>query len=126
MPRLHGVLAAPIGDQGATDFLGTDAGKALVAICGALALIIVVIGVIRMVNGIGRGRPGDAFKSLTFALIIGGLLFDLNLTISGVKVMSNITGKVFTSIDSLVGSNGDNPSPSGGGGGGANGGGLSG
>jgi hypothetical protein len=118
------VLAEQLGNQGASSFLGTDAGKALIAICGALALIIVVIGVIRMVNGIGRGRPGDAFRSLTFALIIGGLLFDLNLTISGVNVMSNITGKVFDSISDLVGSNSDGPG--GVGGGGAHGGGLNG
>jgi hypothetical protein len=116
------VLAAPIGDQGATDFLGTDAGNALIAICGALGLIIVVIGIIRMVNGIGRGRPGDAFKSLTFALLIGGLLFDLQLTVKGANVMSDITGEIFDSITQLVGGSSNNS----GGSGGAVGGGMSG
>jgi hypothetical protein len=100
--EMYRVLAAPIGEEGANNFLDSDAGKALVALCGALALVIVVIGIVRMVNGIGRGRPGDAFKSLTFALLIGGLLFNLNLTITGVKAMSDLTGKVFTSITSIT------------------------
>ncbi|WP_173097336.1 hypothetical protein [Actinomadura verrucosospora] len=100
--ELYGVLAAPIGEQGANDFLDSDAGKALMALCGALALVIVVIGIVRMVNGIGRGRPGEAFKSLVFALLIGGLLFNLKLTITGVKAMSGLTEKVFTSITSVT------------------------
>lgn len=95
------VLAAPIGDgdAGATSFLtDSPAGKALVAICGAVAVIIVVIAVFRMISGIGRGRPGEAFKALVFGLLIGGLLFNLNLTITGVKAMGDFTGKVFESV----------------------------
>lgn len=102
---VHGVLAETIGEQGAKSFLDdTDAGKALVALCGAVALVIVVIGIFRMVTSIGRGRLSDAFKQLVFSLLIGGLLFNLNLTITGVKTMSDLTGKVFSSVTQVVGS----------------------
>ncbi|GAA4096778.1 MULTISPECIES: hypothetical protein [Actinomadura] len=86
----------------------SPAGRALVAICGALAVVIVVFAVFRMVNGIGRGRPGEAFRSLTFGLLIGGLLFNLNLTTSGVRAMGDIVGKVFESITTVSNSNNDN------------------
>ncbi|WP_141578173.1 hypothetical protein [Actinomadura sp. WMMA1423] len=96
------VLAAPIGDTGANSFLNdSPAGKALVAICGAVAVVIVVFAVFRMINGIGRGRPGEAFKSLIFGLLIGGLLFNLNLTLTGVNMMGDLVGKIFTSVDKV-------------------------
>jgi hypothetical protein len=100
-------LAAPIGDTGANSFLNDSAaGKALVAICGAVAVVIVVFAVFRMINGIGRGRPGEAFKSLIFGLLIGGLLFNLNLTITGVNMMGDLVGKIFSSVDSVSNSGG--------------------
>ena len=97
------VLAAPVGDTGANSFLDSSAGQALVAICGAVAVVIVVISVFRMISGIGRGRPGEAFKALVFGLLIGGLLFNLNLTIDGVTAMSDMIGKVFDSVTSVTG-----------------------
>ena len=99
------VLAVPpgSGETGANSFLDSSAGTALVAICGAVAVVIVVISVFKMVNGIGRGRPGEAFKSLIFGLLIGGLLFNLNLTIDGVNLMANVTKKVVTSLTSISG-----------------------
>ncbi|WP_433467306.1 hypothetical protein ACQPZP_09325 [Spirillospora sp. CA-142024] len=100
------LLAAPVGDKGANSFLDdSPAGKALVAICGAIAVVIVVFGVFRMINGIGRGRPGEAFKSLIFALLIGGLLFNLNLTLTGVNMMGDLVGKVFSSVNTVSNSN---------------------
>ncbi|GAA2404328.1 hypothetical protein GCM10010191_10070 [Actinomadura vinacea] len=98
------LLAAPAGDtgrSGAQEFLESPGGEALVAICGAVAVVIVVIAVFRMVNGIGRGRPGEAFRALTFGLLIGGLLFNLNLTIDGVEAMSGLVDKVFQSISKV-------------------------
>lgn len=101
------LLAGPdIGDKGAESFFTSPAGKALTAICGAIAVVIVVFGVFRMINGIGRGRPGEAFKSLIFALLIGGMLFNLGVTVQGVKMMSKLVGKVFTSVDQVGDSNG--------------------
>ncbi|GAA1832454.1 hypothetical protein [Actinomadura chokoriensis] len=101
--ELHGVLAVPLdGKEGANGFLDSPAGEALIATCGAIAIIIVVIGIIRMVNGIGRGRPGEAFKSLVFALLIGGLLFNLNLTIAAVGAMSGLIAKVFESLTEIT------------------------
>lgn len=100
-PGFH-VLADPgFGQTGVNSFFETDAGKAIGAICGAVAIIIVLFGVFRMINGIGRGRPGEAFKSLVFALLIGGLLFNLQLTVDGIKMMSGLTGKVFSSITKI-------------------------
>ncbi|MEV0662586.1 hypothetical protein ACIBI3_22955 [Actinomadura luteofluorescens] len=102
------VLAAgpDLGDKGAESFFGTPAGKALVAICGAIAVVIVVIGIFRMVNGIGRGRPGEAFKSLMFALLIGGMLFNLGITTKGAQMMSGLIVKVFDSFTSVSNSGG--------------------
>ncbi|MFD0540701.1 hypothetical protein ACFQY7_49760 [Actinomadura luteofluorescens] len=65
-----------------------------------------MFGVFRMINGIGRGRPGEAFKSLIFALLIGGMLFNLGLTVQGVKMMSSLVGKIFTSVDQVGNSGG--------------------
>ncbi|MGI5204040.1 hypothetical protein ACQEU6_20980 [Spirillospora sp. CA-108201] len=101
------ILAGPdLGGNGADSFFESPAGKALVAICGAIAVVIVVFGVFRMINGIGRGRPGEAFKSLIFALLIGGMLFNLGLTVQGVTMMSKLVGKVFTSVEQVGDSGG--------------------
>ncbi|MEU9841096.1 hypothetical protein AB0C69_17915 [Actinomadura sp. NPDC048032] len=106
VPGFH-ILAGPeLGQTGANSFFDSPAGKALVAICGAIAVVIVVFGVFRMINGIGRGRPGEAFKSLIFALLIGGMLFNLGLTVQGVKMMSSLVGKIFTSVDQVGNSGG--------------------
>jgi hypothetical protein len=105
MPMLirYAARTVPVGEEGAKNFLGDSfAGAALVTICGAIAVVIVVIAILKMVNGIGRGRPGDAFKSLIFGLVIGGLLFDLNLTIMAVKAMGEVVGKVVQSWDDLT------------------------
>lgn len=101
----HVLAAALDGSHGAESFLGSGAGKALIAICGAIAIVIVVISVLKMINGIGRGRPGEAFKSLVFGLVIGALLFNLNLTIDGVSAMAKVAGKVIDSFSSITGSN---------------------
>lgn len=100
----HVLAVPPDGSTGANNFLDQSAaGKALVAICGAIAVVIVVISVFRMVNGIGRGRPGEAFKSLIFGLLIGALLFNLNLTITGVNLMADVAGKVISSFSDITG-----------------------
>lgn len=105
IPGLYVLAEAPDGSEGAKSFLETSAaGKALVAICGALAVVIVVIAVFRMISGIGRGRPGEAFKSLVFGLLVGGLLFNLQLTVDGVKFMGGIVEKVFSSAEDITGS----------------------
>lgn len=99
----HLLATAPTGSSGANNFLTSGAGKALVAICGAIAIVIVVISVLKMVNGIGRGRPGEAFKSLIFGLVIGALLFNLNLTIDGVSAMAKVADKVISSFSTITG-----------------------
>ena len=100
----HPLAVPPNGSSGATDFLEQSAaGKALVAICGAIAIVIVVISVFKMINGIGRGRPGEAFKSLIFGLLVGGLLFNLKLTIDGVDVMADVAGKIIASFRDITG-----------------------
>lgn len=101
----HPLAASPDGSKGANSFLSSSAGTALIAICGAIAIVIVVISVLKMINGIGRGRPGEAFKSLVFGLVIGALLFNLNLTIDGVSAMAKVAGKVISSFSSIAGSN---------------------
>lgn len=103
--ELHSVLAVSVnGSKGANGFLDSPAGQVLITVCGALAIIVVVIGIIRMMNGIGRGRPGAAFKSLAFALLVGGLLFNLNVTITAVDAMSGLITKVFDSIIKIINS----------------------
>ncbi|GAA4375317.1 hypothetical protein GCM10023088_32530 [Actinomadura verrucosospora] len=106
VPGLY-ILAGPdLGTKGSDSFFDSPAGKALVAICGAIAVVIVVIGILRMVNGIGRGRPGEAFKSLMFALLIGGMLFNLGITVKGVNMMSGLVVKIFDSVNSVANSGG--------------------
>lgn len=107
MPGLYSahLLAASVdgsGKDGANHFLSSPAGTALEAVCGAIAIVIVVISVLKMINGIGRGRPGEAFKSLVFGLVIGALLFNLSLTIDGVSAMAKVAGKVIDSFSSIA------------------------
>lgn len=98
----HGVLAAPVGDTGANKFLDSPIGTAVIGLCGAVAIVIVVVCIFRMIKSVTSGRPGEGFKILVFGLIIGGLLFNLNLTVKGVNQMSGLVGKVFDSVGSIT------------------------
>ena len=99
----NSVLAATTGEGGANKFFTTDIGKAFVALCGVFAIVIVVTCVFKMVKSVTSGRPGEGFKVLIFGLLIGGLLFNLGITVDGVKYMSTLIGKVFTSASSITG-----------------------
>lgn len=100
---MHNVLAATTGEAGANDFLKSSIGKAVVAICGAIGIVIVVVCILRMVRSVTSGRPGEGFKILFFGLLIGGMLFDLGLTITGVKNMATLIGKFFDSANDITG-----------------------
>jgi hypothetical protein len=98
------VLAAPPGGQeGANTFLDSGAGQALQKVCGAVSLIILVSCIFSMVRYFTRGNHAQGFKIITGGLVIGGLLFNLSLTVTGIQTFSGIIGKVFESLDSLVG-----------------------
>ncbi|MBC6458086.1 hypothetical protein [Actinomadura sp. HBU206391] len=100
-------LAEPPGEDGATDFLESDFGGVLEAFCGAVGVIIAVICIFRMINHITRGKPGDGFKTLVFGLIIGGMLFNLTMTIDAVGAMSGIVESAFDSVESVTGTGSD-------------------
>lgn len=107
LSRLHQVLAVPTtGEDGATSFLESPIGKAFIGICGAVGIIIVVACIFRMIRHVTGGKPGEGFKILIFGLVIGGLLFNLNLTIDGVGQASNLVEAVFDSVGSITGTGG--------------------
>jgi hypothetical protein len=97
------VLAAPIGEQGANSFLDSPAGTAVKAFCGALALIIGLVGVIKMTSSLGRGRVGQAFQQVIFCWFIAGLLFNPNLTINAASFFSDVAGKILCSVNEVAG-----------------------
>lgn len=102
--RAHHVLAAGInGEGGANGFLTSPIGKTFSAICGVVAIVIVVTCVLRMIRSVTTGRPGEGFRVLTFGLVIGGLLFDLSITVSAVHYMSDLIKKIFDSTDQITG-----------------------
>ena len=86
---------------GANNFLGSSIGKAVVGLCGAFGIIVAVICIMRMVKHVSGGKPGEGFKVLVFGLLIAGLLFNLNLTISGAQSMGGLVEKVFSSITTV-------------------------
>lgn len=102
---ITGVLAAvppPSGKDGAESFLDTPIGRAVIAVCGFAAILIVIYCVFRMIRSVAQGRPAEGFKVLIFGLLIGALLFNLNLTITGTSAMGGLVGKVFQSFDSVT------------------------
>lgn len=103
LQQSHDVLAVGTGETGANNFLNSSLGHAVVGLCGALGVVIAIVGILGMVRNLTRGRPGDSFKILIFGLMIGGLLFDLNLTITGVKDVGSLIGKAFDSFGSITG-----------------------
>ncbi|MFD0856748.1 hypothetical protein ACFQ07_31235 [Actinomadura adrarensis] len=100
------VLAAPIGEEGANSFLETPAGTAVKATCGALGLIIGLVGVVRMMSSLGRGRVGQAFQTLIFCWFLAGLLFSPGLTINAASFFSDVTGKLLCSVSEVAGGDG--------------------
>jgi hypothetical protein len=95
------VVAVPPGQTGANNFLGSDIGKLLSLLCGAIAVVIVVVCILRMIRYVTGQRPAEGFKVLMFGLIIGGLLFNLQLTVKGTSYMSGVASKVFTSLSKI-------------------------
>ncbi|MGI8330901.1 hypothetical protein ACRYCC_13125 [Actinomadura scrupuli] len=100
--QLH-VLAIGTGEDGANNFLKSSIGTAVVGLCGAFGIVVAVICIMRMVKHVSGGKPGEGFKVLVFGLLIAGLLFNLNLTISGAKSMGGLVEKVFSSVTTVTG-----------------------
>ncbi|OLT35461.1 hypothetical protein BJF79_32400 [Actinomadura sp. CNU-125] len=100
---LYGVLAEAPGSDGAESFLDSSIGGAFERICGAVGIVIAVVCIFRMVNHMTRGKPGEGFKVFFFGLVLGGLLFDLSLTVNGIDSVSGLVGRAFDSIDSVTG-----------------------
>lgn len=98
-----GVLAVGTGETGANNFLNSTIGTAVIGLCGAVGVIVAVVCIFRMIKHVTNGKPGEGFKVLVFGLMIGGLLFNLNLTISGAKEMGSLVQKVFDSAGSVTG-----------------------
>lgn len=96
--------APPDGRDGAENFLDSSIGTAFVGICGAVGVIVAVVCIFRMINNTTRGRPGEGFKILIFGLVIGGLLFNLNITLDAIDSASGLVQDAFTSIDDITGS----------------------
>ena len=99
---LH-TIAVGTGETGANNFLNSSIGTAVVGLCGAVGVIVVVVCIFRMIKHVTSGKPGEGFKILIFGLLIGGLLFDLKLTINGVKDMGSLIDKTFSSVSSVTG-----------------------
>lgn len=97
------VLADAPGEGGATSFLDSDIGKAVVRLCGAIALLIMVVSILRMVKSVTGGRPAEGFKVLLGGLLVGGLLINLNTTVDAVSSMSDLIENVFNSFDDVAG-----------------------
>jgi hypothetical protein len=101
---LRGVLAVgTTGTKGANGFLNSQIGHAFEAVCGAVGVVIVVACVIRMVNSVTKGRPGEGVRMLVYGLLIGGMLVDLSLTVKGVQATSKLVGDAVSSIGSITG-----------------------
>ncbi|GAA4613493.1 hypothetical protein GCM10023195_58400 [Actinoallomurus liliacearum] len=105
MSDLHGVLAVGTGtgEDGANSFLGSDIGKAVIALCGVAGIIILVVCIFKMVKNVTNGRPGEGFKVFFWGLVVGGLLFRLDITVSAVSYMSGLLQKVFDSAQKVTG-----------------------
>lgn len=97
-----GVLAVGTGDQGAQGFLDSDMGKALVGICGAVAIVVVIVCIFRMIKSMSSGKPGEAFKTLAFGLVVGGMLFNLQMTVDTTHAMSGLVTKAFASFSKIA------------------------
>ncbi|MEO3826346.1 hypothetical protein [Actinomadura sp. B10D3] len=96
-------LAPPDGSEGADTFFETDIGEAIVKLCGAIAVVIMLLGIFRMVRGMGRGRPVEAFRALGFGLVIGALLFNLSITVDAAQVVADLLKKLMESITEIGG-----------------------
>ncbi|MEV5709696.1 hypothetical protein [Actinoallomurus sp. NPDC052274] len=102
--ELHGVLAAGTGEDGAKNFLDNSAiGTVVITICGVAGVIILIVCIFRMVKSVTNGRPGEGFKIFFWGLVVGGLLFRLDVTIAAVSWMSSLLEKVFQSTKQVTG-----------------------
>lgn len=100
--RLDSVLAVGTGDKGAHQFLGSSIGRAVVAISGVVALITLLFTAFHAYKNFSSGRPGEGIKAIIYGFIGATLMFDLNLTISGVNVMSKLVQKAFDSFGTIT------------------------
>jgi hypothetical protein len=101
--ELHRVLAVGTGEKGANSFLQSSIGTAVIGICGVVGIIIVVVCIMKMVKSVTNGRPGEGFKVFFWGLVVGGMLFRLDVTVSAVGYMSGLIQKVFDSAGSVTG-----------------------
>jgi hypothetical protein len=103
----HSVLAVgaggTTGQTGINSFLVSPIGIAVIGICGVVGVLIVVTCIFKMVKSVTSGRPGEGFKVLIFGLVIGGLLFNLNVTVTAISSMSDLIKNVFDSTSQITG-----------------------
>ncbi|RJL24019.1 hypothetical protein [Bailinhaonella thermotolerans] len=100
------ILAAPPpsdGSGGATTFLNSSAGTMIKAVCGAVALILVIVAVFKAVQGVMRGRPAESAKVVVGCLFVAAILFNLQLTIELIQQFGKILGAMIDSLGDLTG-----------------------
>lgn len=94
------------GSAGAGAFLSSPAGTVVIAICGAIAVLLVLVGIFQAASHHRKGRAAEGWRILIMCLIMGALLFNLNLTVDGIKSFSNLVSQVVSSIGSVTGTGG--------------------
>lgn len=95
------------GQQGASNFLQTTFGNAVVVICGAVGVLVAIVCIMRMIKHVSGGKPAEGFKVLIFGLVIASLLFDLNMTVSAAGTMGGLVNDAFSSVGQLTGTGGN-------------------
>ena len=99
------ILAAT---NGAAAFWGTDIGKIVQVILGALAVIILIIAIIRSITHVHQGKHSQAVRLILGAVVLAAFCFDTSLITLLISAFTSVVQAVIQSISNLIGGSGAN------------------
>jgi hypothetical protein len=94
-------------------FLGTTAGGVLRGVLAAIGVVIVIAAIVKAVGAFATGKIGGAVKTIIFSTVLAAFMFQPELLVSLVEVISNAVKALLGSSGEIIngGSNNGTPPP---------------
>lgn len=92
------VLADTEASETAENFLDSALGNIIVAICGAIGIIVALVGILKAIGAFAKGRVGEGFKYIVMTALLAAILFSVRAI---PDMLATLGGWVESAMDSL-------------------------
>lgn len=85
----------------ATNFLNSAFGKFIVALGGAVGLLVAVVGLFKSIGKFINGRVGEGFKVIAITVLLAGILFSISSLPTIINWAADLVGNIITTLSNI-------------------------